>query len=515
MGILIFLLLNYLLTSFMLMKVFEKAGIAPSKALIPGVNFVEWAKLVGHKPSFAAWMLFPVVNIFIWCGLCVDTVRSFGRYAFLDSVLAVVIAPFAFWQIGNKKDDKYVGPIVPREAEFQAAVKTALEKKDKFALNKLETSPYAKSPIREWTEAIFFAVFAAAFIRMFVFEMFVIPTSSMEGSLLVGDYLAVGKFNYGLRTPMTVIQVPLVHNQIPITGAESYINPPSLPYFRLPSLEKIDHNSPVVFNWPYGDSIVMASGRSWNVNQLRQMGQRFSMEDVIVRPIDKKDHYIKRCVALPNDNFEIKNRQIYINGQAAEVPSKVQFHYKINGGVNLEKLKEWGVSINDFGQGAAAAGHFALNAEQVEKINAMGGGVQAVLVPQDEERPDIFPHDTAHYKWTVDNFGPLKIPAAGATVELSKENLAIYSRIIVVYEGNTLEEKADGIYINGAKTTRYTFHQNYYWMQGDNRHNSEDSRFWGFVPEDHIVGKPLFIWFSKGEDSGIRWNRIFTSANKK
>ena len=178
-------------------------------------------------------------------------------------------------------------------------------------------------------------------------------------------------------------------------------------------------------------------------------------------------------------------------------------------------MKEWGVNINDLGEGAPEAGHFTLNAEQVEKINAMGGGVNAELVPDNQSKANVFPHDTAHYKWSIDNFGPLTVPAAGATVQLSKENIAIYSRIIIVYEGNTLEEKADGIYINGTKTTSYTFHQNYYWMQGDNRHNSEDSRYWGFVPEDHIVGKPLFIWFSKGEDSGIRWNRIFTSANKK
>jgi signal peptidase I len=511
-SILIFLVLNYLLTSVMLMKIFEKAGISPTKALIPGVNFVEWAKLVGHKPSHAAWMLFPVVNIFIWCGLCVDTMRSFGRYSFFDSALSVISAPIAFWLMGTNKDDKYLGGIVPREAEFQASVKTALEKKDKFALNKLETSPYAKSPIREWTEAIFFAVFAAAFIRMFVFEMFVIPTSSMEGSLLVGDYLAVGKFNYGLRTPMTVVQVPLVHNQVPVTGSESYLSAPSLPYFRLPAFEKIERNSPVVFNWPYGDSIIMAAGRSWNVNQLRQMGQRFSDEDIIVRPIDKKDHYIKRCVALPGDKFELKDRQIFLNDQAAPVPSKVQFHYKITGGFDIEKLKEWGVTINDLGRGAAPAGHFTLNKEQIAKIEA--NGAKAELQAQSEMRPDIFPFDTAHYKWTVDNFGPLTIPAAGATVQLSPENLAIYSRIIVVYEGHTLALKADGIYIDGVKTTTYTFRQNYYWMQGDNRHNSEDSRFWGFVPEDHIVGKPLFIWFSKGEDAGIRWNRIFTSANK-
>ena len=515
MGTLIFLLLNYLLTSYMLRGVFEKAGIEPSKALIPGVNFVEWAKMVGHKPSFAAWMLFPVVNIFIWCGLCVDTMRSFGRYSFWDSFLSIILTPLAFWQIGTNKDDKYVGGIIPREAEFQAAVKTALEKKDKFALNKLSASPYAKSPIREWTEALFFAVFAAAFIRMFVFEMYVIPTSSMEGSLLVGDYLAVGKFNYGLRTPMTVIQVPLVHNQIPITGAESYINPPSLPYFRLPALEKIEHNSPIVFNWPYGDSIVMWRGRSWNINQMKEMGQRYSDVDVIARPVDKKDHYIKRCVALPGDNFEIKNRQIFINGQAAPVPSNVQFHYKITGGFKLDDLRSMGVHIDDLGEGSSSAGHFTLDAQQVAKIKSMHNDAKVDVVPHDRVgESNIFPFDTTHYKWTIDNFGPLTIPAANATVQLTKENLSLYSRVIIVYEGNKLETKADGIYINNLKSTSYTFRQNYYWMQGDNRHNSEDSRFWGFVPEDHIVGKPLFIWFSKGEDAGIRWNRIFTTANK-
>jgi signal peptidase I len=513
-SILIFLVLNYLLTSVTLMKIFEKAGIVPSKALIPGVNFVEWAKLVGHKPSFAAWMLFPVVNIFIWCGLCVDTMRSFGRYSFFDSALSIISAPIAFWLMGTNKDDKYLGGIVPREAEFQTAVRTALEKKDKFALNKLETSPYAKSPVREWTEAIFFAVFAAAFIRMFVFEMFVIPTSSMEGSLLVGDYLAVGKFNYGLRTPMTVIQVPLVHNQVPITGSESYLSAPSLPYFRFPALEKIEHNSPVVFNWPIGDSVIITPERPYNVNQLRQQNVRFPMEDVVVRPIDKKDHYIKRCVALPGDNFEIKDRQIYINGQASPVPTDVQFHYRVTGNFDRAQQKALGIHFDDLGPGMSQAGEFTLTADKVAKINAMGNGVKAELVPQNKVAVNIFPFDTAHYKWTVDNFGPLTIPAAGATVQLTKENLAIYSRIINTYEGNTLAVRGGDIFINDVKSTTYTFRQNYYWMQGDNRHNSEDSRFWGFVPEDHIVGKPLFIWFSKGEESGIRWNRIFTSANK-
>ena len=510
MSILIFLIVNYVLTCIALMKPFEKAGVSGTKALIPIVNFMEWCKIIGRKPSYALWLLFPVVNIFIWCGMCVDMVRSFGRYSFLDTTLAVVFAPLVFWQIGKNKDDKYLGGIVPREKAYMDELKEAMGKKDKYALNKLGASPYAKPAWREWTEAIFFAVFAAAFIRMLIFEMYVIPTSSMEGSLLIGDYLAVGKFNYGLRTPMTVIQVPLVHNQVPILNTESYLSAPSLPYFRLPALEKIEHNSPVVFNWPYGDSIIMTPERAWNVNQLRDAGIPIPMEKVVVRPIDKKDHYIKRCVGLPNDNFEIRDRQIFINGVAAAVPSKVQFRYKVTGNLNPEKLEEWGVNLTDLG---GLKDQYTLNAEQVEKIKAMGGDIKVELVPQTRIDQTIFPFDTAHYKWSIDNYGPLLIPSRGSTVTLSMDNIALYKRIIGVYEANKLDIKNGEIFINDVKSTSYTFKENYYWMQGDNRHNSEDSRFWGFVPEDHIVGKPLFIWMSRG-NNGIRWNRIFTTANK-
>jgi signal peptidase I len=517
-SILIFLIVMYLLTSFMLMKPFEKAGIESWKALVPGLNFMEWSKLVGRKPSYALWMLFPIVNIFIWCALCVDLVRSFGRYSFLDSVLAVFLPPLIFWQIGNRADDKYLGGVVPKEQAYHEEVKQALAKKDKYALNKLATSPYAKAGWREWVEAIFFAVFAAAFIRMFIFEMYVIPTSSMEGSLLIGDYLAVGKFNYGLRTPMTVVQVPLVHNQIPVLGTESYINPPSLPYFRFPALSKIKNNDPFVFNWPIGDSVVMTPDRSFAMSQLQTMARTQGVplmpdieKNLIVRPIDKKDHYIKRCVGLPGDKFEIKDRVIHINGQAMKQPENVQFWHRINGNVNMDRLIEWGVNTKEQVRSTGTSQIFAMTPSQVEKVKGLGINVE--LVPRTEITPELFPFDTAHFKWSMDNYGPMVIPAAGASVNLSLDNLALYQRIIGVYERNKLEVKNGEIFINNSKATTYTFKQNYYWAQGDNRHSSEDSRYWGFVPEDHIVGKPLFIWMSIGTN-GIRWNRIFTTANK-
>ncbi len=504
------------------MKLFEKAGVAGWKALVPGLNFVEWAKLIGRKPTYALWILFPVVNIFIWCGMAVDLVRAFGRFNFVSSALAVLYTPLEFFRTGNSPDSKYTPDIVGREKQYHEQVKEALAKKDKFALNRLENSVFHKGGAREWTEAIFFAVFAAAFIRMFIFEMYVIPTSSMEGSLLVGDYLAVGKFNYGLRTPMTVVQIPLLHNQIPILGTESYINPPSLPYFRLPAWEKLERNSPFVFNWPIGDSIILTPDRSWNINQLKEQQRELGIplppgmaESMIVRPIDKKDHYIKRCVGIAGDKLEIKDRQLYINDQPATNPSNMQFAYHVTGHFNVSKLEEWGVHLNDFGDLNMKQGVFPLNAKQVQQIKGMGGDVKVELADEQSKRvtSSIFPHDTAHYKWSVDNYGPLVIPAKGTTVNLTNENIKLYDRIIIVYEKNTLETRNGKFFVNGSEAATYTFKQNYYWAMGDNRHNSEDSRYWGFVPEDHIVGKPLFIWMSKG-DNGIRWNRIFTTANK-
>ena len=518
MIILLILLVIYILMSITLMKVFQKAGVEGWKALVPGLNFVEICKLIGQPTWHAALMLIPIVNIFIYAGMKVDLVRSFGKFNFMDSFWAVVFSPFILYKIGND-DSKYEGAIVPKEKAYHHQLHEAHTKKDQLALKRLANSPYKKGTIREWTEAIVFAVFAAAFIRMFLIEAYVIPTSSMEGSLLVGDYLFVSKAHYGIRTPMTVLQIPLLHNQIPYIGSESYLKKPNLDYYRLPALESVKRNEPLVFIWPIGDSVVIRGERPYSVGQLNEMGAAtqtayfgkvYTPDEVVVRPVDKKDHYIKRCVAIPGDKFEVRDRQIYINDQPEAKPEKMQFNYVINGSVNVDKLVEFGVNINEAKKGRNGI-LAALTAEQVEKLKALNITVE--LLPNNDIRPDIFPQDTQHYKWTVDNFGPLVIPAKGATVQISMDNIALYRRIISVYENNKLEYKNDGIYINDVKSTSYTFKQNYYWAMGDNRHNSEDSRFWGFVPEDHIVGKPLFIWFSKG-DNGIRWNRIFSSAVK-
>ena len=520
MIILAVIVVIYILMSLTLKKVFEKAGVEGWKAYVPGLNFVEICKLIGQSPWHAAWMLFPIVNIFTYAGMKVDLVRAFGKFNFTDSFWAVVFSPFIFNKIGTDSS-KYEGQIVPKEQEYQTQLREAQSKKDQRTLDKLAKSPYKKGTIREWTEAIVFAVFAAAFIRMFLIEAYVIPTSSMEGSLLVGDYLFVSKAHYGIRTPMTVLQVPLLHNQIPVVNTESYLKEPKFDYHRLPALQNIQRNEPFVFNWPIGDSVVFADDRSYALSQMPNtnkikglMGEPpVPTSNFVVRPIDKKDHYIKRCVALPGDVLEVKDRQIFVNGKAEAVPEKVQFNYFVKGTFNLDKLMEFGINVKEgrIVDRQNNIAKFALTNENVSRLKSIGYPIE--IESRNELDESIFPQDTAHFKWTIDNYGPITMPKAGETVQLSMANIALYLRVIGVYDNNKLEIKNNEIFINGSKTTSYTFKQNYYWAMGDNRHNSEDSRFWGFVPEDHIVGKPLFIWFSKGE-TGIRWDRVFTSAVK-
>jgi signal peptidase I len=532
MSVLIFLIVLYILTGVTLMKPFEKAGIPGWKALVPGVAAIEWCKLIGRKPSYAAWLLFPIVNFFIFVGMAIDLVRSFGKHGYWDSLIAGLYAPIAFFRIGADANAKYEGSILDKETEYFTKLAEANEKKDILALKRLETNnPFKKSQLREWAEAITFAVFAAAFIRMFLIEAYVIPTSSMEGSLLVGDYLFVSKAHYGMRTPKTVVQFPLVHNRFAngtrgLLDRESYIETPSLPYFRLPKLESLDRNEPVVFNFPAGDSVYITPTRVYDAQQwnedLKGNVARNGKRDLVTRPVDKRDHYIKRCIAMPGDSVQIKDRQVFINGGAVQNPTNIQYMYRIlNNGkpfTNIKKLDELGVNVMDCGAGAPEAGVFTLESKDVEKIKSYGAGISVELLTQPAGQNHLFPHDAKRYgTWTMDNFGPIYIPKKGATTPLTADNIAFYRRVIGVYEGNKLEEKNGIYYINGQAATSYTFQQDYYWCMGDNRHNSEDCRVWGFVPEDHIVGKPLFIWFSTKNANfreGIRWNRIFTSASK-
>ena len=571
MGLLVFLLLGYLVLSYALTQVFAKAKAAdpslslePSQGWIPGVNFAKWCVLIGRKPAYALWLLVPLVNVFIYAGMCVDLARSFGRTRFRDAALAVLAAPLYFVWLARQPEATYAGPVLAQEyayrmsiAEAQAAGETRRAKR------LIAENPYKRSSAREWTEAIVFAVAAAALIRLFVFEMFTIPTSSMEGSMLVGDYLLVSKAHYGIRTPQTVAMVPLLHNRLPFDLGESYFEWPSLDMHRLPALESVDRNDPIVFNFPLGDSVYVTPGRTWSAEDYRvgsvadRRGNpmRSPNTELVVRPLDKKDHYVKRAVAVAGDTVEIRDRDLYLNGERAVDPPHIQFSYTVRkpGGAAFSPVQfdEWGITMEDVGTrspqeyaSVLARDEFVavLNAEQIAKIEAAAPGVRiepiislppardttrAALTPEQQRvaaqydrarQLRLFPHDPDNFPgWTVDNYGPVVVPKAGTTVAIGPKNIALYRRIISVYEGHDLEVDRGGIRIDGAPATSYTFEQDYYWAMGDNRHGSEDSRFWGFVPADHIVGKPLFIWLSTKNGSlgnGIRWERMFQGATQ-
>lgn len=588
MTILYFLIVSYMLLSLSLYTIFKKLGYEPWKALVPGLNFIKWCEIIGRPSWWALFLLIPIVNIFIYAGMCVDMVQSFKKYSFWDSALAVVYAPISFFNIGWNKNINYGGPSVPKERNYAKQLEEAYKKGNDRLVKKLRTnSPYHKSAPREWVEAIVFAVFAAAFIRMFTIEAYAIPTSSMEGSLLIGDHLFVSKLHYGMRTPSTVAMIPLLHNRIPFLEKESYIEKPNLPAYRFPAIEKINHYDPVVFNMPEGDSVYVTPGRTWSVYDFRRntiptaTAQQIQLGKypLVTRPIDKIDHYVKHCVATPGDNFQIIDRQVHINGTAIENPTHIQFRYLVifDKKINDRKFEEWGISKEDQTYyNASGEGYrmLIMSNEQKKKVQAMDASIQ--IIPNDmywvnfpgnsdktlltkwgigaahiratasaerslmtltktqvaalkaeptikvenyDESDRLFPHDPAHFGgWTVDNYGPLWVPKAGETLDLRLENIAAYRRIIEVYENNDFAIKNGEIYINGKVSTQYTFKLDYYWMMGDNRHNSEDSRMWGFVPETHIVGKPLFLFFSTKNNQlsdGIYWDRILTSASKK
>lgn len=388
----------------------------------------------------------------------------------------------------------------------------------RLAFWKKKEQPTKKKAVwREWLDAAVFAIVAATLIRTFLVEAYTIPTGSMEGSLLVNDYLFVSKLSYGPRVPMTPLSVPLVHNSLPITGGKSYSEAVKWDFSRWWGLGDVKRNDVVVFNFPNGDTVLVEDPNADYHAKVREEGRNavLAQYSIITRPIDKKDNYIKRCVAVPGDVLEIKDAVVHING--AEAPlyphSKRLYQVIANGMLSDELLADYKAEV----AGAGNNNYFLfIENKYVSDIQKQPQVVR--FIPIVKPAGDVgtirewtFPHDTANFKWNLDNFGPMTVPKKGTTVSISPKNIALYRRIIQVYEGNKLEEKEGQIFINDKVATSYTFKMNYYWMMGDNRHNSLDSRFWGFVPEDHIVGKAWFVWMSY-DPSGIRWSRLLRSV---
>ena len=371
--------------------------------------------------------------------------------------------------------------------------------------------------LRGWLDAIIYAVVVVTFLRIFFIEAYTIPTGSMEKSLLIGDYLFVDKVTFGPRVPNTPLSFPLVHNILPLTNfTKSYLEWIKWDYKRLAGLRKIRHDDIVVFNFPHGDTVLVSNPAGDFYDWRRTLGAKYRLDkkDYVVRPVDKKDHYVKRCVALPNDSLRIIDGEVYVNGEKQKNIPKKQYRYRIQtDGRNID-TKTWDALGVSRGDRQEMYSGITLTDENVEKLKKLPNVVSVERIKSgiDPAAKTMFPFDI-RYNWDVDNYGPIWIPAKGATIELTTVNLPFYQRIIDIYENNDLQIKDGEIYINGEKTNTYTFKMDYYWMMGDNRHNSLDSRYWGYVPEDHVVGKPAFIWFSsdveKSFPKNIRWNRLF------
>jgi signal peptidase I len=383
------------------------------------------------------------------------------------------------------------------------------KKKDKAPKKK-------KSVMREWLDAAVFAIIAATIIRTFFIEAYTIPTGSMEGSLLINDYLFVSKMSYGARIPMTPVAVPLVHNTMPLTGGKSYTDAVQWDYHRLPGFGDIERNDVVVFNYPAGDTIIEEMPGVDYYQNARGYGRAAisSMYTLDTRPVDKTDNYIKRCIAIAGDKFELRRGIVYINDQPGNIFPHSQSTYIVKtAGSPLSSDFTEEREIEDPEPLGNGQYKYYLQNEEVAMVKQQPGVVDVQAVYQQPGQINfhpsewVFPFDTANYKWNRDNYGPMTIPKAGVTVTLTPQNIGMYRRIIRNYEGNTLDEANGQIIINGQPATSYTFKMNYYWMMGDNRHNSLDSRYWGFVPESHVVGKAWFVWLSYGEN-GIRWKRL-------
>ncbi|QSW87591.1 MULTISPECIES: signal peptidase I [Flavobacterium] len=462
-------------------KLYQAAGRKSWEAAIPVYNAIVLMKIIGRPTWWTLLLFIPIINLIMFPVVWVETLRTFGKKSTLDTILGIFTLGFYIYYVNYTQ-----------KLEYNA---------------NRELKPENKAA--DTVSSLLFAIIVATLVHTYVIQPYTIPTSSLEKSLLIGDFLFVSKVNYGPRVPMTTVALPMVHDSIPLTKRKSYLSWPQLPYFRLPAFEHIKRNDIVVFNWP--------------VDTVHYFFEPKGRPGVI-KPIDKKSNYVKRCVGIPGDSLSIKDGFVFINGAKLILPerAKPQYSYKIafdgKTPVDLQSLikeldiTDGGYFLDDQKRDTLVLG--ALTEASAERFKNTPGVSSVTRIIDRTNDNRIFPHIN---KWNQDNFGPIYIPQEGKTVALTNESLPFYKEIITNYEGNTLELKGSKFLINGKETNTYTFKQNYYWMMGDNRHNSEDSRYWGYVPENHIVGKPVFIWMSwdtngKGINK-IRWNRVFTTVD--
>jgi signal peptidase I len=511
-------------------KLYVAAGYKAWQAAVPVYNAILLMKIINRPVWWVILLFIPTINLILFGVLWVETLRSFGRNKTQDTLLVLLTFGLSIFSLNYSKNLKHIS----------------------------DRSLRPRTGFGETVSSILFAVVAATLVHNYFIQPYIIPTGSLEKSLLIGDFLIVSKFHYGARTPMTAVSFPMVHDTIPVLKVRSYLKKPQLPYFRLPALQKIKRNDIVVFSWP--------------ADTVRQF---FVREKRVDKPIDKKSNYVKRCVGIPGDTLEIIDGLVYTNGEKNTYSNRAQIQFTFNAyaskgissrkllnegfesfsrkykienitessyqqlipyiigrtgntvenfhviteakGLPLELVQKLGLRVSEPLESSKEMTLTLEEANTLRKISGMDSVVQRVnkrKVPNETFFPNKIPYD-----WNEDNFGPLLIPKKGLTVALTPSNLPLYKKIITDYESNDLEISPTEIRINGEVKESYTFQQDYYWMMGDNRHRSEDSRFWGFVPEDHIVGKPIFIWFSiKGINDGIknwsvRWDRVFTTVD--
>jgi signal peptidase I len=462
-------------------KLYEKAGRKWWEAAIPIYNGIVLMKIINRPKWWVILLFIPIINLLMFPVIWIETIRSFGKSSRLDSILVLLTLGFYIYYINYATDVKYVES---RSLEPQ-------------------------SGLGDWISSITFAIIAATLVHTYFMRPYVIPTSSLEKSLLIGDFLFVSKFHYGARVPMTPIALPMVHDSIPVIHTGSYLKKPQLPYFRLPGIQKIKRNEIVVFNWPADSLATMWGDNSGNFTY---------------KPIDKKTNYVKRCVAIAGDSLQIINGDIYINGERSIMPdrAKPQFFYEVDTDGKQLSSRSIRERYNVREGYVSKDGKYILNLSEDDlkllKNNSSVKSITKQVEPAGNYDERIFPHNE-QYPWTIDNYGPIYIPKKGESIELNEKSIPFYKHLIEEYEhNNDVTFNNNEVFIDGEKVINYTFKQDYYWMMGDNRQSSLDARFWGFTPMDHVVGKPVFIWmsFKNGmpwNGGTPRWERFFTTVH--